>query len=194
MISIAMILNGLEKARGSRKLPNQSSATLVVVPNALIDQWSKEIEKFAPLNLKVIKVYDLQSLRRIRMKEIIDADVVICPIDILEANGYMEHLIKSAGLSENTKDTPKLPRFSGFTERIGARGVWIPATSADPYAGGNTSNNQKRRNQSAYFTFIYIKAIQELRKRKFDRSVKGVPLEVRTLVSFYCYVFVLLSN
>jgi len=177
VISIAMILNGLERARASRKPPNQSGATLVVVPSALIDQWSSEIRKFTPLTLKVIKIYDHQSLIRIPMKDIIEADVVICPIDILEAKGYMEHLIKSAKL-ENTKDAPRLPSHTGQIEQTGAKGVWIPATSADPYAGGNNANSQKRRNQSAYFTFVYLKAVQELRNKEFKPSTKGVPLEV----------------
>ena len=190
MVSIALVLNGLEKARASRNFPNQSSATLVVVPNALIDQWSSEIKKFDPLNLRVIKIYDLKSLLQIQMEDFMKADVVICPIDILEAKGYMDHLIKYAELSENMEETPKLPSDAGYTEQTGARGVWIPATSADPYAGGaNNATNQKRRNQSAYFTFVYLNAIQALREREFSPSAKGVPLEVRTLLSFHHYVF-----
>eukprot|EP00957_Ditylum_brightwellii_P044118 3347797-Ditylum_brightwellii.AAC.1 len=84
VISIAIIVRGIEKARHSRSFPNQSSATLVVVPPGLIDQWKSEIRKFAP-SMKVISVYDYGSIGKIRVKDMIEADVVICPVDILES-------------------------------------------------------------------------------------------------------------
>lgn len=178
VVSIAMILNGLANARKSGELPNRSGATLVVVPPALIDQWASEIRKFSPVHLNVIKIYDFKTLRSKSVQSIIASDVVICPIDILESPGYMECLVKSANLKD-MKEVPTLPSHSGQIEQSEARGVWIPATSADPYAGANNSNNQKRRNQSAYYTFVYLQAIEELRKQKFGESTKGVPLEVR---------------
>ena len=46
VVSIALMLNGIKNARTSQKLPNQSSATLVVMPPALINQWGLEIQKF----------------------------------------------------------------------------------------------------------------------------------------------------
>lgn len=176
VVSIALILNGLKHARASRKLPNQSGATLVVVPPALIDQWGSEIQKFSS-TLTIVRVYDFDSLNKITLKEIIEADVVICPIDILEARGYLDRVVKAAKLAINTSDLPKLPPYTGQIEQTGARGVWIPSSSADPYAGGNNSNNQKRRNQSAYYTYIYDMAVQNLRKKEFKPSEKAVPLE-----------------
>ena len=185
VISIAIILSGLDAARRLRNDPkrrtNQTGASLVVVPPALIDQWESELMKFTN-GLKVVKIYGNKSFAKITLQTIVEADVVICPIDILESNesssdgsgGYMERVLKAAG--DKASDVPTLPTYTGQIEQSGARGVWIPATSADPYGGANNGNNQKRRNQSAYFTHVYLSAIQALRQKEF-RSKDRVPLE-----------------
>ena len=86
-----------------------------------------EIKKFAPnnLKLKVIVIYDFKHLQRYTVKELRTADVVIVPIDILEAKGYFENLTKLAKLDE-MKPYPSIPTHSGQKELNGARGVWIP--------------------------------------------------------------------
>jgi SNF2 family DNA or RNA helicase len=43
VISIGIILSGIDKARSSRKAPRKSSATLVVMPPALLKQWEVSI-------------------------------------------------------------------------------------------------------------------------------------------------------
>ena len=176
VVSISMILDGLDSARTSRKFPKQSGASLVVVPPGLIDQWGSEIDKFSS-GLRVVKVYDCNALKMFTVKQIIEADVVIIPVDILEAKGYLECVVKGAKLGINPSDLPKLPTYAGQKELIGAKGVWIPSTSADPYGGTNSHHNQSRRNQSAYYTHIYQSAIDKLREREFKSSDKGVPIE-----------------
>jgi SNF2 family DNA or RNA helicase len=169
-----LILQGLEEARAKRQYPRQSSATLVVVPSHLIDQWKNEVRKFTS-GLKVFCLYDLESLLKLKVKDLIESDCVICPVDILESDGYLQHLLKT---SEHEDDgCPKMPSHTGQKELNGATGVWIPATSADPYGGANNSNNQKRRNASARYTHVYLSAVHQLRTKKFSETKKGVPLE-----------------
>ena len=136
VISISIILQGIERARSSHKAPKQSSATLVVVPPALIGQWKFEIQKFTD-SLRVIQIFDFRSLAKTSLSTLLGADVVICPIDILESRGYMDNLVKRSGLHEHTADLPKLPQYTGQVERTAAHGVWIPSSSADPYGGAN---------------------------------------------------------
>lgn len=108
VISIALILRGIAKARAARKPPAQSSATLVVVPPGLLNQWQNEVNKFAA-SLKVICVYDLNCLKKLTAKDLLGADVVVCPIDILEGAGYLHHLLRESG---NPDAAPKLPMYS----------------------------------------------------------------------------------
>ncbi|KAL7533584.1 hypothetical protein ACHAXR_005329, partial [Thalassiosira sp. AJA248-18] len=96
VISIAIILQGIETARANRSFPRKSSATLVVVPPGLIDQWKKEIEKFTNALPNVICIYDDNAMKRYSLKDIVEADVIICPVDILEAKGYMGRLAQVA--------------------------------------------------------------------------------------------------
>ena len=129
--------------------------------------------------MKVLVIYDFNTLKKHKVQEIIDADVVIVPIDILESTGYFDNLMKLAKL-DKMKPYPKLPTYSGQKELNGARGVWIPATSADPYGGANNSSNQANRNEAAYYTHVYQEAIKKLRgplKKSIKNNAKGVPLE-----------------
>jgi SNF2 family DNA or RNA helicase len=57
VISIAIILQGIEAARANRSYPRKSSASLVVVPPGLIDQWKSEIKKFTDKMPNVICIY-----------------------------------------------------------------------------------------------------------------------------------------
>ena len=176
VVSIALIMNNIESAHKQRGMPNKSGATLVAVPPGLIDQWHSEIKKFAE-PLRVVKVYDFASLLKVSMEKMLNADVVIVNVDILQAEGYLENLLKKAGLGDEVKNIPGLPQYTGQIELNQARGVWIPAASNDPYGGANNPNNQKRRNHTAFYTSLYNKGVQALRKKEFKEADRGVPLE-----------------
>ncbi|GKY91341.1 hypothetical protein MPSEU_000106300 [Mayamaea pseudoterrestris] len=176
VVSIALILKGIEKARLSMQAPRMSAATLVVVPPGLIDQWESEVAKFAE-SLTVVKIYDFQTLKNTSLGAILKADIVISPVDILESVGYFKSLVFKSNPQWGERRVPSLPNKSGQLEQTAASGIWIPHTSQDPYAGGNDANSQRRRDDSAYYTHIYSKAILELRKKIYEIDDTGVPLE-----------------
>ena len=142
----------------------------------MIDQWKSEIDKFTSA-LSVVRVYDFKTLQKTTVKQILDADVVIVPIDIIESKGYLEELIKKSKSKGVGSYVPTLPQYSGQAEQTAARGLWIPHSALDPYAGGNNPRSQRRREDSAYYTFVYSKAILALRSQKFDQKETGVPVE-----------------
>ncbi|OEU08217.1 hypothetical protein FRACYDRAFT_212855 [Fragilariopsis cylindrus CCMP1102] len=174
VVSIALILNGLKDARTHRCSPNKSSASLVAVPPGLIQQWGNEIKKFSK-GLKVICIYDFNELKKISVKDILGADVLICPVDILESKGYLDNLMSLSKV--NNADVPKLPSHDGKIEKSGAKGVWITAGSNNPYGSGNTPKSQSYRNASARYSYVYQNAINSIREKTFSDNKKGVPLE-----------------
>ena len=176
VISIALILSDIQSARHESGMPNKSGATLVAVPPGLIDQWHSEIKKFSE-KLDVIKVYDHDSMLKVSVDKMIGADVIIVNVDILQADGYLPSLLRKAGLGNEVKNLPGLPQYAGQIEQTQARGVWIPSSSNDPYGGANNPNNQKRRNHTAFYTTLYNKGVQALRKQNFKGSERGIPLE-----------------
>jgi SNF2-related domain len=176
VISIALILQDIEKSRRERALPNKSSATLVAVPPGLIDQWHAEVKKFSDY-LTVVKIYDFSSMLKVKLSDMVAADIVIINVDILQSEGYLENLLKKAGLANEVKNLPCLPQYAGQIEQTQARGVWIPSTSNDPYGGANNPNNQKRRNHTAFYTTIYNKGVLALREKSFNDFDRGIPIE-----------------
>ncbi|KAG7339316.1 SNF2 family helicase [Nitzschia inconspicua] len=173
VVSIAMILQGLEKARTSRCIPRKSGATLVAVPSGLINQWNSEIDKFTT-GLNVLCIHDLSKLKNTSVKQIVEADVVVAPVDIVESKAYTENLSNKSG-----QPVPEIPKDIGQKERAGVRGVWIPASSRDPFGMGATTEmkNQRKREHSAFFTFTYLQAIESIRQQNFKPTDKGIPIE-----------------
>ncbi len=126
VISIAIILKGIVAAKDRSQYPRKSSATLVVVPPALISQWRDEIKKFTDDLPNVLCIYDDSSLNEITVEMVLEADVVICPVDLLEAKNYMARVTRVATGSKKDFDVPKVPSNTGQVEKSGAQGVWIP--------------------------------------------------------------------
>lgn len=97
----------------------------------------------------MVCIHDTQKLLKKTLKDILEADCVIIPIDLLESSGYLKNLDKMSSFNQKrsssetksspggTKDElPKLPSHDGTRERSGAKGVWLAATSNNPYGGG----------------------------------------------------------
>jgi hypothetical protein len=107
VITIALILQGIQKARKDRDTcKGKSGASLVVVPPGLVQQWDDERRKFTGNQLACIKIQCVDDLKRCSVKQLCEADMIIVPAGIIEEapkpgprRPYTEHLVLKAGLA-----------------------------------------------------------------------------------------------
>jgi len=180
VVTIALILSGVERARKNRNpSEGKSGATLIVVPPGLLKQWDDERKKFTGNRLKAITIDSTKSLMRYSVDEICNADIVIVPAGIIEekikANDrpYTKHLSKMAG----TGAIPPAPSSYSQKEAPSIEGTWVRNMSSGPmiYVGNN--GKQRTRDEQAYYGYCYANAITKLREKNFQESDRGIPLE-----------------
>mmetsp|Transcript_26349 Transcript_26349/g.39929 ORF Transcript_26349/g.39929 Transcript_26349/m.39929 type:complete len:680 (+) Transcript_26349:2845-4884(+) len=184
VVTIALILAGMEKARANCNIDKRrSGATLIVVPPGLVKQWDDERKKFTKNKLKCITIDCTDTLKRYSVKDICNADIIIVPAGLLEErlkNGprrpYTEHLAKKAGADH----IPSAP--SGYSQREAPtiEGTWVRNMASGPEIYVGNKGNQRTRDEQAYYGHCYSEAIKTLRKKTFDSSERGVPLEYFT--------------
>ena len=114
------------------------------------------------------------------VKDIIEADIVLIPVDILEdKKGTSTDRLYTSNLTKMAKsnlDIPPAPRYNSQKEAPTIEGTWVPCSnSIDPFVGNK--GDQKRRDEAAYYSYCYAMNINSLRKQAFDQNTKGVPLE-----------------
>mmetsp|Transcript_18227 Transcript_18227/g.26821 ORF Transcript_18227/g.26821 Transcript_18227/m.26821 type:complete len:2370 (-) Transcript_18227:73-7182(-) len=184
VVTIALILGGIEKARENRSVKDRrSSATLIVVPPGLVKQWDDERKKFTKNKLKCITIDCTNTLKRFSVDEMCNADIVIVPAGIIEERAktaksrpYTEHLTKKA------KANMIPPAPSGYSQREAPsiEGTWVRNMASGPeiYVGNN--GKQRTRDEQGYYGFCYSEAIGKLREKTYAGSERGVPLEYFT--------------
>jgi len=180
VVTIALILSGIGKARKNRSIPDgRSGATLIVVPPGLVKQWDDERQKFSKNQLKSIIIDSTDTLKRLSVKEICEADMVIVPAGIIEERGktassrpYTELMSKKAG----SKEIPPAPS-NGHKEAPTIEGTWVRNMQSGPAIYVGNDANQKHRDEQAFYGHRYSEAIKLLRQKKFGESERGVPLE-----------------
>ena len=183
VVTIALILAGVSKARANRNATmGRSGATLVVVPPGLVSQWDEERRKFTGSKLKCILIDSTATLRCHSVEEICSADVVIVPAGILEegksgtSRPYTEHLSKMAG----SGPIPPAPAAYSQREAPTIEGTWVRNMAPGPSVYVGNKGNQRTRDAQAYYSHCYSEAIIKLRQKTFGIKEKGVPLEYFT--------------
>jgi hypothetical protein len=118
VVTIALILKGVERAHASRNTKEgRSSATLIVVPPGLVRQWDDERKKFTGNQLHSIIIDSTATLKKYSVEDICKADVVIVPAGLIEEGKgkirpYTEQLQKKAV----SKPIPPAPTTIGQRE------------------------------------------------------------------------------
>lgn len=180
VVTIALILSGIEKARANRNLAaGRSGATLIVVPPGLVKQWDDERKKFTKNKLRSIIIDSTDTLKRFSVKEICEADMVIVPAGIIEEKGKMTNDRPYTELMSKKACASKIPPApaNGRKEAPTIEGTWVRNMASGPaiYVGNNAK--QKHRDEQAFYGHQYSEAIKKLRQKKFGESERGIPLE-----------------
>lgn len=87
-----------QSSKGGQKAPVfvdgfiPSKATLIVVPDVLIQQWRSEISKFLGKKYKVLVISQIQSLGSTTIDDVQNADIVLATWAILHGKAYYEKL------------------------------------------------------------------------------------------------------
>lgn len=79
--------------------------SLILVPKQLPGQWEAECRKFLPFNMRYIVIKDAKSLASIRIKDIMEADIIIASIDLMSNDTYLFKLAQFAGVIELPEKT-----------------------------------------------------------------------------------------
>lgn len=114
-ITLGLIDSTATKLRAAPEVPNSyrqgfvsTKATLVVVPKHLMGQWPDEVKKFLGSSKKVVIVKDLSTWERLKICEVVDADIVLVSFEVLMHEKYLTNLVFMCGL-----DLASLPRGTG---------------------------------------------------------------------------------
>ena len=208
VVTIALILSGVEEARAKRSVRDgKSGATLIVVPPGLLIQWDEErkvsvashhcehgrcfhnllmififLQKFTNSKLKSIILDSAQSLQRVTVKEIIEADMVIVPAGIIEEKGKKTQDRPYTELLTRKANGPKIPTApaNGHAEAPTIEGDWVRNMASGPQIYVGNTSEQKHRDEQGYYGHAYAENIKKLRTKSFGPNERGVPLEYFT--------------
>lgn len=79
-----------------------TNATLVIVPAHLMGQWPDEIDKFLGGSKKTVTIKDMNSMNRVTIQDIMDADLVVASFSVLVNEEYYIRLARLSGIDSGS--------------------------------------------------------------------------------------------
>jgi hypothetical protein len=83
-------------------------ATLIIIPDHLLNQWNREIKRFLGDKYRVVVLTTLNQLRALNFGEIWDVDIVLMSMRLLQNEGYYKKLEVFAGASTVPNGTGRI--------------------------------------------------------------------------------------
>jgi hypothetical protein len=83
-------------------------ATLIIIPEHLLNQWRREIKRFLGTKYRVVEIRTMSDLRALSIGEIMAADIVLISTKLLQTEGYYKKLEVFAGVSTVPKGTGRI--------------------------------------------------------------------------------------
>eukprot|EP00930_Biecheleria_cincta_P021338 TRINITY_DN1583_c0_g1_i3.p1 TRINITY_DN1583_c0_g1~~TRINITY_DN1583_c0_g1_i3.p1 ORF type:complete len:1977 (-),score=328.37 TRINITY_DN1583_c0_g1_i3:362-5602(-) len=153
-------------------LNQRSQATLILCPPHLVAQWDAERVNFTGQRLSTLVISSAKDLAKLTVDMLRKADLVIASFDLLADDSYIGNLKEKSACDE-------LQSFpggqAGHKEPDQLRGVWLPGHPAAPYA--QAKGKQLQRDQAAFFSECYRRAIVKLRVQCLNSDEMNPPLE-----------------
>jgi SNF2-related domain len=75
-------------------------ATLLICPNTLVEQWTREIGKFLGSKYKVISLKNINMMKSLTIASIMQADIIVCTWTLLTGENYLLKVADFAALPE----------------------------------------------------------------------------------------------
>ena len=102
MLALARATESQSRLEMSKLIPDgliTSAATVFIVPSPLIPQWYSEAVKFWPHG-RVVAIRNIDDLKITRVKDMVDADIVVVSVDVLVEKDYVKRCSALAGLPD----------------------------------------------------------------------------------------------
>ncbi|GLA20261.1 hypothetical protein AnigIFM62618_008833 [Aspergillus niger] len=110
----AIILGLIDTQHGRERLPTPAEtdgfipckATLIIVPQIMIQQWQAEISKFLGSRFKVLVLAKAGTFAKVSISDVLQSDIILASWSIFNNPAYYEKLQKFTG-------TPRTPKKAG---------------------------------------------------------------------------------
>ncbi|CAD7961412.1 unnamed protein product [Amoebophrya sp. A120] len=167
-------------ARESKAFFPAPKTTLILVPSHLIDQWSKEIQKFCTsYKWSVLVMKDVRGITTRSAKELAGYDIILCTFQCLYSSVYAKRVLDFLD-KDDTGGRTLGPNASYSVQDLRkATADYIQAWddhqrgSANAAAGANPAADQLKATRTSYFESRFFKGSAGLTQNKIKSLVQG---------------------
>ncbi|PGH01037.1 hypothetical protein GX51_05473 [Blastomyces parvus] len=153
-------------------------ATLIVAPNHLMDQWSREITKFLGKKYNVLEIKSIASLRSLTIRQFQLADIVLLSTSVVRGASYYDRMELFAA-------TPAVPKGDGrifdewLNDTMAAARDHVDILVAEGPEMVLQNMNQKRTNLKNSGVYSKFQPSRRLKGQKFQDHLLKLTEQIR---------------